>query len=272
MESSIMTEAAVTEQVSQRSFFGVSALLVAASAMVTIVWCESMSAMGGMLMPGGWTMSMVWMRMPEQTWSGLAASFLSMWIVMMVAIMLPSLVPALLRYRLAVGGSRNAPLGRVAALAGLGYFFVWTMFGLVAFSLGVALAAFEMQNPALARSIPITVGVIVVIAGAFQFTPWKSHHLARCQYDLTDNDTLTVDVTTAWRHGLRLGVHCAICCAGLMTILLVFGIMDLGAMAAVAAAINVERLVPGGARVTRAIGAVTVVVGLYLIARAGLPL
>ena len=86
-----MTEAAVTEQVSQRSFFGVSALLVAASAMVTIVWCESMSAMGGMLMPGGWTMSMVWMRMPEQTWSGLAASFLSMWIVMMVAIMLPSL-------------------------------------------------------------------------------------------------------------------------------------------------------------------------------------
>jgi len=95
----------------------------------------------------------------------------------------------------------------------------------------------------------------VVIAGAFQFTPWKSLHLARCQYDLTDNDTLTVDVTTAWRHGLRLGVHCAICCAGLMTILLVFGIMDLGAMAAVAAAINVERLVPGGARVTRAIGA-----------------
>ncbi|HSR96291.1 MAG TPA: hypothetical protein VLM79_04430, partial [Kofleriaceae bacterium] len=53
---------------SQRAFFGVSALLFAASAAVTIKWCASMSAMGGMPMPGGWTMSMAWMRMPGQTW------------------------------------------------------------------------------------------------------------------------------------------------------------------------------------------------------------
>ena len=65
-----------SERASQRAFFGVSALLVAASAAVTIVWCASMSAMGGMPMPGGWTMSMAWMRMPGQTWLGAAASFL----------------------------------------------------------------------------------------------------------------------------------------------------------------------------------------------------
>jgi len=51
--------------------------------------------MGEMPMPGGWTMSMAWMRMPGQTWPGAAASFLGMWIVMMVAMMLPSLVPML---------------------------------------------------------------------------------------------------------------------------------------------------------------------------------
>ena len=55
---------------SRRSFAAVSAAVFAASAAVTIVWCASMSAMGEMPMPGGWTMSMAWMRMPGQTWTG----------------------------------------------------------------------------------------------------------------------------------------------------------------------------------------------------------
>ena len=91
-----------SERTSQRAFFGVSALLFAASAALTIAWSASMSAMGGMPMPGGWTMSMAWMRMPGQTWTGAAVSFLGMWVVMMVAMMLPSLAPMLWRYRQAV--------------------------------------------------------------------------------------------------------------------------------------------------------------------------
>src|ERR687898_1880971 len=93
----------MSEGPSQRGFVGVVALLFTASAALTIVWCASMSAMGGMRMPGGWTMSMAWMRMPGQTWPGAAASFLVMWVVMMVAMMLPSLTPMLWRYRRAVG-------------------------------------------------------------------------------------------------------------------------------------------------------------------------
>ena len=72
----------VSEQPSQQAFLGVSALLFAASAALTIVWCVSMSAMGEMPMPGGWTMSMGVERMPGQTWLGAAASFLCMWVVM----------------------------------------------------------------------------------------------------------------------------------------------------------------------------------------------
>src|ERR1700736_3159536 len=155
----------VSERASQRAFFGVSALLFAASAAVTIVWCASMSATGNMPMPGGWTMSMAWMRMPGQTWPGAAGSFLGMWVVMMVAMMLPSLVPMLWRYRQAVGTGETR-LGRLTALAGVGYFFVWTVFGMAAFPLGVALAAIEMQQPALARAVPIAVSVGVLIAGA----------------------------------------------------------------------------------------------------------
>jgi predicted metal-binding membrane protein len=255
-----------SEQTSERAFFGVSALLFAASAAVTIVWCASMS--GEMPMPGGWTMSMAWMRMPGQTWPGAAASFIAMWVVMMVAMMLPSLVPMLLRYRQAVGRTGETRLGRLTALVGAGYFFVWTMFGMVVFPLGVALATIEMRHPALARAVPIAVAVVVLIAGSFQFTRWKARHLACCREAPAGGLTLPADAGTAWRHGLNFGVHCAQCCAGLMAILLVIGVMDLRAMAIVTAAITIERLAPAGERIARGIGAFVLAAGLFLIARA----
>src|SRR6266404_2066895 len=170
-----------SERASQQAFLGVSALLFAASAAGTIVWCASMSSMGEMPMPGGWTMTMAWMRMPGQTWPGATASFLGMWVVMMVAMMLPSLVPMLWRYREAVGRPGEKRLNRLTALVGVGYFFVWTAFVMAAFPLGVALAAVEMQLPALARAVPIAAGVVVLIAGALQFTAWKAHPLACCR-------------------------------------------------------------------------------------------
>jgi predicted metal-binding membrane protein len=80
--------------------------------------------------------------------------------------------------------------------------------------------------------------------------------------------TLPADARTAWRHGVRLGFHCSRCCGGLMAVLLVVGVMDLRAMALVAAAITVERLAPAGERVARVTGAVVIGAGLFLIARA----
>jgi predicted metal-binding membrane protein len=255
-------------QAPQRAFLAVSALLFAASAATTIAWCASMSAMGEMPMPGGWTMSMAWMRMPGQTSLGAAASFLGMWVVMMVAMMLPSLVPMLGRYRQAVGGTGETRLGRLTALVGIGYFVVWTLPGLVAFPLGVALAAVEMRQPELARAVPLAVGVVVLIAGLLQFSPWKPRHLTGCRDSPAHGIALPADAGTAWRHGLRLGLHCIQCCAGPMAILLVIGVMDLRAMVVVGAAITVERLAPAGERVARATGVVVVGAGLLLIARA----
>ena len=66
----------------------------------------------------------------------------------------------------------------LTTLAGVGYFFVWTLFGMAVYPLGVALAAVEMHQPVLARAAPIAAGVVVLIAGAIQFTslegtsPW----------------------------------------------------------------------------------------------------
>jgi len=269
------------EQPSKRAFFVLVGLLFAASGAATIIGCASMSAMRGMPMPGGWTMSMMWMRMPEQTWLGVAASFLCMWIAMMVAMMLPSLTPVLLHHRQALAGTGGMSLGRLNALVGLGYFFVWMVLGMAAFPLGVALAAMEMQLPALARGVPLATGVVVLIAGALQFTAWKARQLACCRAAWHGCATAShgyrptwharrrpADAGEAWKYGLRLGLRCCYCCAGPTAILFVSGVMNLGAMAVVTAIITLERLTPAGERVARATGAIIIGLGLWLIVRA----
>src|SRR5262249_10562660 len=123
-------------------------------------------------------------------------------------------------------------------------------------------------QPALARAAPMAVGVVVLLAGVLQLTAWKAHHLACCREAPGRGRALPADAGTAWRHGLRLGLHCSCCCAGLTAVLLVIGVMDLRAMAVVTAAITVERLAPSGERVARAIGALVSGAGVFLIARA----
>jgi predicted metal-binding membrane protein len=254
-------------QTSHRAFVGISASLFATSVALTIIRCTSMPAMRGMPMPGGWTMSTIWMRMPGQTWSGAAVSFVSMWVVMMVAMMLPSFVPMLWRYRQAAFKTTRTRIGAITALVSLGYFFVWTVIGLAVFPLGVALAAFEMKIPALARAVPVTVAVVVLLAGALQFTSWKAFHLACCREAPGPGCTLPAD-GTAWRQGVGFGLRCSLSCANLTAIFLVAGVMDLRAMAVVSAAITAERFAPAGEPVARTIGAIVVAAGLILIARA----
>jgi predicted metal-binding membrane protein len=125
-----------------------------------------------------------------------------------------------------------------------------------------------MQQPAIARGVPVAIGAVVLLAGLVQFTAWKARHLAYCRE--VPERALPADAGTAWQHGVRLGIECCQCCAGLMAILLVAGVMNLAAMAAVAAIIAVERVAPSGERMARAVGAVIVAGGLLLIARAGI--
>ena len=104
-------------------------------------------------MPGGWTMTMVWMRMPGQTWPGAALAFVEMWAVMMAVMMLPAFISMLRPYRDDVAGP-GAPLTwRLLALVAAGYFVVWTLVGAALFPLGAAFAAVAMYQPAFARGL-----------------------------------------------------------------------------------------------------------------------
>ena len=193
---------------------------------------------------------------------GTTVAFAAMWMAMMVAMMLPSLAPALRAHHRAAGrpGMSLRPGWSTAAMA-VGYYAVWAAVGIALLPLGAALAEVERRVPALDHTAPLVVGVVVLAAGALQLTAWKAHHLACCRSAPTPG-------ANAWRDGVRLGVHCALSCAGPMAVLLAVGMMDLGAMAVVTAAITTERLALDGTRAARGIGALAIAVGVVLVARA----
>jgi predicted metal-binding membrane protein len=191
-----------------------------------------------------------------------------MWVVMMAAMMLPSLVPVLSRYRRAVAGAGEPRLGLLTALVGGAYFFIWTMFGIGAYLSGISLAALAVRVPALAAAAPSAMGAVILMAGLLQISTWKARHLICCREVPGRGRMLPDDAETAWRYGLRLGLHCTRCCFPMTLVLLVVGVMDLLAMTAVAAAITLERLAPTGERVARSLGLAGVGAGLFVIARA----
>jgi predicted metal-binding membrane protein len=207
------------------------------------------------------------MSMPGQAWLNSAASFMGIWIVMMIAMMLPSLVPELLRYR-ALARSQDEPhLAWLTLFAGTGYFLVWAVFGLAAYLLGLMWAAAEMQWMDLMGFASAAIGLVLLLAGAFQLSVWKARQLECCREMPVRAQLPAPDSRTSLYYGLRLGLHCCVCCVGLMAALLVTGMMNLAGMTIIAAAITVERLAPKPLLITRAAGVILLVAGVLVIGR-----
>ena len=244
----------------ERWLYLIALLVFIASAAVTIWQCRSMA--GGMEMAGGWTMSMAWMRMPGQSWAAAGAMFLGMWVAMMVAMMLPSALPMLIIYRRAALFRGDAAGGLGTFLVGAGYFATWAAFGVIAYALGVSIAAAAMRWDSVSRAVPIATGAALVVAGLYQLTPWKFACLRHCRDPLSlvacrlDGGPLG-----ALRLGLHHGTVCAACCWALMLVQLALGVMNIAVMAAVATVIALEKLTTWGRILSSVFGAALVVLG-----------
>jgi len=186
---------------------------------------------------------------------------------MMVVMMLPSLVPMLSRYRRSVRGVDGIHLHGLTVLVGVGYFVVWAVVGMAAYAAGAGVMALEMRWEKVAQWLPVAAGMVLLVSGGVQFTPWKARQLALWREGPGPGCPPPPNAPGAWRHGLRMGVRCSLCCGSLMLALLAIGMMDLVAMAAVTLAISAERLAPAPLRVARVAGVAIVVVGLLTIAR-----
>ena len=249
-----------------------STSLIGAAGIVTVVaWVYTIhgaSAMSSsMPMPGGWSMSMAWMSMGNQSLLAHATMFLAMWATMMVAMMLPSVMPAVLLHqrlmhtRVARGDS---PAGsHVLLLAG--YFAVWTGFGAVAYAIGMTVAAAAMRSVRVSVLVPAATGIALAAAGLYQLTQWKQICLRHCRSPLEFFARHDIRrPSDSWRFGVHHGIYCAACCWGLMLIQLVLGVMSVPLMALVALVILFEKHWKYGEPLARVVGTAAVAAGIFL--------
>ena len=175
--------------------------------------------------------------------SGFAASFV-MWNVMMVAMMMPALVPWLVLFE-------TSQATRFA----FGYFAIWGVY-----CLGAAAAQHYLRDDAVTGEAS---GVLLVIAGAFQFTPMKRSCLRKCRSPLGHLLTRWRSGRAFWlRVGLGHGMNCLGCCWALMAVAFALGVMNLWWMAALTLLIAAENLLPKGELFSRVTGAALLACGV----------
>jgi predicted metal-binding membrane protein len=234
-------------------FIALCAVAFAGSVAATIYFCRSMCS--GMDMPGGWTMSMMWMRMNGQTWLASAAGFLLMWLAMMVAMMLPSALPTFLN-------TRRAPVSLSVMAAG--YFAVWLAAGAGIYALGILFATAAMRWDSFSRIVPMPSVADLLGAGVFQFTRWKLTSLLRCRSPF-GGGTSCSEREASFGLGCKQGAACCVCCAAPMLILTVLGMMNPFVIIGVAIIIAAEKILPRPEIIVRFVGLTAIVAGVFTI-------
>ena len=148
-----------------------AALVTIAAWIYTIRSAGSMSS--GMPMPGDWTMSMAWMSMGQSRVAHIGM-FVTMWTTMMIAMMLPSVMPAVLLHRRLIGS--RVERGDAAAGSQMfllaGYFLVWALFGLLAYTIGMAVSTAAMRH--------VRVSLLVPAADSRSSDPVRVFHTRNC--------------------------------------------------------------------------------------------
>jgi predicted metal-binding membrane protein len=197
---------------------------------------------------------------------GTLGFFLTTWVVMMSAMMFPSISPMVLMYARIEAGrrerGRSAPAGATAAFIG-GYLITWATAGLLGYMIFEATQSLSIDAFSWDRGGPYLAGGVLVAAAAYQLTPLKDACLRKCRNPL-------MFLMTSWRPGrtgaLRMGVEhgawCVGCCWALMAALFALGVMSIGWMAFIAALIAIEKLLPWQALANRGIALLLVALGI----------
>jgi predicted metal-binding membrane protein len=213
-----------------------------------------------------WDMHHMAMTMPQMQGWGVVDLLLLylMWAVMMVAMMVPAAAPMILMFVTINRRRREQQQPFVPTAVFLaGYLLVWAGFSAVATLAQWGLHTAALLSPMMMSTSPVLGGILLIAAGLFQWTPLKYACLSRCRSPLGFLMTEWRDGTCGALHmGLKHGAYCIGCCWMLMALLFVAGVMNILWVAAIAAFVLVEKVVPRGERVGRVAGGVLVVAGL----------
>jgi predicted metal-binding membrane protein len=209
---------------------------------------------------------------PDSTWTlsyWLIAFF--MWATMMVAMMLPSASPMVLLYARVARQAESQGRGptasaSIASFAG-GYLALWILFSLCAITLQWMLERTGGLSVLMnSRSLSMS-GALLIAAGVYQLTPLKTACLKQCRAPFSFVALhWRPGVFGAWRMGLEHGLYCVGCCAVLMLLLFVGGIMNLVWIAGLTLFVALEKLAPFGAAAARVAALLLIAAGLALVA------
>lgn len=186
-----------------------------------------------------------------------AISTFTMWFVMMVDMMTPSVAPTVLLFdRVNRRGARDAPSTRTACFLA-GYLAAWLAFSLLATVLQVELIDAGWIDAMGVSARPLGTALVLAAVGVYQWLPAKSACLEHCRAPV---EFIVAAHRPGARGALVMGLHhglyCLGCCWLLMGLLFVGGVMNLAWVAAIAALVMAEKLLPGGQWTRRVIGAV----------------
>jgi len=200
---------------------------------------------------------------PDWPWPLRIGAFLAVWLVMIGAMMLPSVVPvARLFGAVTARAPRPAP-ARVAFLGG--YLAIWTGFAGLALLGDAAVGALAAGWAWLAARPGLVLGATLLVAGAFQFSPLKNACLTACRNPVGFLwQHYRRGPAGAWRLGLRHGVSCLGCCWALMLVMFGTGVGSLAWMVGLTAVMVVEKTARRGARLVAPVGIVLLVAGASL--------
>jgi predicted metal-binding membrane protein len=207
------------------------------------------------------------MAMASPTMGMRAPLFLSIWVVMMVAMMFPTAAPMILTFHKIQSSKRQRGEASVATWVFVAaYMLVWTMSGVAAYAgalVAEAIAARAALSPATAARFG---GAVLVVAGVYQLTPWKDRCLSQCRTPIGFIMTSWRDgAAGAVRMGLLHGAYCLGCCWLLFVVLFPLGIMNIAAMAAITLVIFAEKALPWGRWAAHATAAALIVYGLVVL-------
>lgn len=207
------------------------------------------------------------MAMDSPTMGLRAPLFLAVWVIMMVAMMFPTAAPMIVTFHKVQAGKRQRGEAFVSTwIFVAAYLLVWGLAGVAAYVGALAaeaVAARTALSPATAARIG---GIVLVVAGLYQFTPWKDLCLSKCRTPITFIMTSWRDgAAGALRMGLLHGAYCLGCCWLLFVILFPLGIMNIAAMAVITLVIFVEKTLPWGRAVARAAAAALIVYGFAVV-------
>jgi len=197
----------------------------------------------------------------EMSFDMAAPVFLAMWVTMMVAMMFPTIAPIVLLHRMVIRRGGGGPAATVSFVGG--YLLVWAAVGVVPL---MTLLVFR-DVTADAMWVGRACGVVLLVAGAYQFTPWKQVCLRACRTPLTFLSTHDFGrgLRGTLRAGASHGAYCLGCCWALMAVLFAVGLMNLTWMAAIAVVFLAEKNWRYGVALTRVVGIATAVLGLAVL-------